>query len=137
MARDVVAVIDDWPASRGAVADAIDIAQAEHARLTLVARYAEPSPWLSLAGLGGMWVDRDALRRDAQEEALAALDAALAIVPAELPVDTHVASRHRCSALARSAAIVVDSSRRRRLVTEVQPRPWPRYSLRGNELSTI
>lgn len=130
MVRHVVALIGSWPASRGAVADAIDIAQAERARLTLVARYEEPSAWLSLALLGGLWVDRDEVRRDAQTEAQAALEAALATVPADLPVTTRIASSEGCAALAADRSeLVLDGA---------QPAPvggpWRRHSLRGSGL---
>ena len=86
MFRRLLVAFDDSPHARRALAEAIDLAQANHGRLTVIAVLPGPSLWLGAAvevpvNLGG-------LEPSLEPEFQAMLDRAVRSVPAEIPVVT-------------------------------------------------
>jgi nucleotide-binding universal stress UspA family protein len=77
------------PSSRARVAmlDAVELARATNARLTLLTVVKEPSDW-AVAGDYDLVVERAEHQRQMEIAAQEALDAALAAVPADLSVTT-------------------------------------------------
>jgi nucleotide-binding universal stress UspA family protein len=84
--RDILVAIDGSAHAARALAEAIDLAAAAHARLTILTSVPDPSTWL-LAGApytGG--IDFEALERESEQEYSDLLEAAVAAVPDGVPV---------------------------------------------------
>jgi nucleotide-binding universal stress UspA family protein len=92
--RDILVAIDGSAHATRALAEAIDVAQVGHARLTILTSAPDPSTWL-LAGApytGG--VDFEALERENEREHADLLEAAVTSVPDDVPV-TKILARGR------------------------------------------
>jgi nucleotide-binding universal stress UspA family protein len=85
MFRNILVAIDGSPDAEQALTQAIDLAEAEHTRLTLFSALVAP-PAAAYAGLSGDVVAR--LIRDAEAEAQAILRAAVERVPEQVSVTT-------------------------------------------------
>jgi nucleotide-binding universal stress UspA family protein len=84
MFRRILVAFDDSPHARRGLAEAIDLAQATHAQLTLISVVPRPSAWVS-AGYE-VPVPRDDLAGRLEGECKAALEVAVSAVPRDLPV---------------------------------------------------
>ena len=85
MFRNLLVALDDSEHARRALSEAIDLAQATHARLTILTVATEPADWALAAGFT-VPINLDDLRVEAEQSALALLDAAVDTVPSDLPV---------------------------------------------------
>jgi nucleotide-binding universal stress UspA family protein len=85
MFHRILVACDGSSHARGALADAIELAQAHHARLTLIA--VAPVPALWLGGAGELPIDLGGAE-SLEQEYRSILDRAAATVPADLPVTT-------------------------------------------------
>jgi nucleotide-binding universal stress UspA family protein len=84
MFRRILVAFDDSSHARRALAEAVDLAQAAHAQLTLISVVPRPSAWIS-AGYD-VPVPRDDLAKQLEGECKEALDVAVSAVPHDLPV---------------------------------------------------
>jgi nucleotide-binding universal stress UspA family protein len=84
MFRNILVAIDGSRHADEALMDAIDLAESEHARLSLFTAIVPP-PTVAYLGAGTAAVD---LAQDAEANAAAVLQRAVASVPANLPVTT-------------------------------------------------
>jgi nucleotide-binding universal stress UspA family protein len=87
MFRSILVPIDGSPHAAAALSQAIDIAAAQGARLTLLCAW-HCSAWYSTAASAG--VDMQQLEADLEVEARAIVEAGRARVPAGIPVATEV-----------------------------------------------
>lgn len=85
MFRRILAAVDDSAAADAVLAEAVDLAHTSNATLTVMTVQPPASPWV-LAGGGYVAVNVDALEQQAQRASRRTLDAAIARVPADLPV---------------------------------------------------
>ena len=85
MFRNILVAIDGSPHADRALAQAIDLAQSEHARLTLMTAVVAP-PSMAYFGASGQAVTR--LSRDAEKQAQATLTHARDRVPSDVSVTT-------------------------------------------------
>jgi nucleotide-binding universal stress UspA family protein len=96
--RRILVAFDGSDGAWAALGRAIDIAQREHALLTIAAVVPEPSPWIGM-GLVSVPYSREGLRRDAQRAMEQALAAARDEVPATVSVTTRLLSGRPSRAL--------------------------------------
>ena len=115
MFHDILVAVDDSPHARLALEHAIDLAESEHARLTLMTAIVQPPPtaYYGAAGEGA-----SALAVDAEAHAQKTLCCARDGVPADVPVTTILTRDPIGTALVRQVAeghhdLVVMGSRRR------------------------
>jgi nucleotide-binding universal stress UspA family protein len=85
MFHRILVACDGSPHAQGALADAIELAQAHRARLTLIAVVPVPALWVGAAG--GLPIDLGGAESPEQEYR-SILDRAVAAVPADVPVTT-------------------------------------------------
>ena len=90
MFHNILVAVDGSPAAEQALAQAIDLAQREHTRLTLMTGISKP-PWIAYGGLSGMPLDQ--IDADARSWAEAVLRRARDRVPDDLPVTTIVTDK--------------------------------------------
>jgi nucleotide-binding universal stress UspA family protein len=83
--RSILVAIDGSPDARQALRDAIDLAQSEHARLTIFSAVPVP-PAFAYTTPGGLALDDFAEK--AQQETEAIIDQALALVPEDVSATT-------------------------------------------------
>lgn len=86
MFRNLLVAIDGSPHAERALAEAIDLAEAGNARLTIITSLPDPSSWLLGGAAYSGGIDYDALARATEREYADLLDAAAANVPQNLPV---------------------------------------------------
>ena len=97
--RRILAVLESRPSDEDVVRRAAEVAVAGGGYLTLVAVVPRPFPFANATPYCYPRVTRDELRRDAQ----AALTRATALVPADVPVRTHVGEGRPRAVVARYA----------------------------------
>lgn len=103
MFRRILVAVDDSAAARRVLAEAVDLACTNNATMTVMTVQPPANPWV-LGGGGYVAVNADELEQQAQRASRRALDAAIARVPADLPVT----AIHRRGAI---AAAIVDQAR--------------------------
>jgi nucleotide-binding universal stress UspA family protein len=86
MFRNILAAIDGSRHAERALAEAIDLAQSNHAALTVMASVPDPSGWLLSGGAYGGGLDFEALMDESEREYQELLEQAVASVPQDLPV---------------------------------------------------
>jgi nucleotide-binding universal stress UspA family protein len=92
MFRNILVAFDGSPPAEVALRHAIDLAQAEGARLTLLTASPSYLDVASRAMAGGTTINLDEVAQQLQDDAKATLDAASAQIPASVPSETVVAS---------------------------------------------
>jgi nucleotide-binding universal stress UspA family protein len=85
MFHRILVAVDSSPHAQRALAEAVDLAQAGHAKLTVMMVISEPSAWV-MSGSLGIPISRVALREQTDRACEAVLDAAVEAVPDDLPV---------------------------------------------------
>jgi nucleotide-binding universal stress UspA family protein len=121
MFRDILVAVDGSPDAGQALAQAIDLADSQHARLTLFSALAAP-PAVAYAGVSGEVAA--ALIRDAETESESILRCAVELVPDDVSVSTILSSEPVRPALLREIKegrhdLVVMGSRGRGAVRSV------------------
>ena len=86
MFRNVLVSIDGSPHGAAALAEAIDVATQNNARLTIMTSVPDPSSWLLSGGPASGGVDFEALAADTEREYRELLESAVDQVPKEIPV---------------------------------------------------
>jgi nucleotide-binding universal stress UspA family protein len=86
MFRNILVAVDGSPHAKRALAEAVDIAQGSHARLTVMTSVPDHGSWLGGGAAYGGGVDTRALAEETEREYQRLLDAAVNTVPADLPV---------------------------------------------------
>ena len=89
MFRRILVALDGSAHADKALAEAIDLAEATHGRLTLLAAVTEPSTWL-LTGSFAVSANVEELKRKVEEEYERMLRAAAETVPQDIPCQTVV-----------------------------------------------
>src|SRR3954470_11738869 len=87
MFRRLLVPLDSSPHARQALSEAIDLAKTNNARLTVMTVVPEPSAWASLAAADAA-VSLGALNEQVERGYQRILDAAVEIIPQDLPVKT-------------------------------------------------
>lgn len=83
MFRNILVAVDGSSAALRALEAAVDLAQTNRSRLTVMTCVPDTSTWL--IGAGGVTVDLERLAREADAEYAALLDAAVDMVPLDVP----------------------------------------------------
>ena len=86
MFRNLLAAIDGSDHAARALAEAVDIAQGAHARLTVLTSIPDPSSWLFEGSTYSVGVDFEVIANQTRREYQQLLDQAVATVPEDLPV---------------------------------------------------
>lgn len=86
MFRDILVAIDGSADARRALGEAIDLAERNNARLTILASVPDPSGWLLTGGAYVGAIDFTALAEESEREYRTLLEEAAAAVPDDLPV---------------------------------------------------
>lgn len=86
MFRNILVAIDGSPHAQRALEEAVDLAEAEKARLTVMTCVADPAAWLIGGSAYSGAIDFEALSNEAERESQEALDQAVDSIPADLPV---------------------------------------------------
>jgi nucleotide-binding universal stress UspA family protein len=81
----ILVAVDTSPHAQAALVEAVDLAQTNHARLTVMMVISEPSAWWMMGSLG-VPISPVVLREQADRSCEAILDAAMNAVPDDLPV---------------------------------------------------
>lgn len=89
MFRNLLVALDDSEHARRALSEAIDLAEATNAHLSILTVATEPADWALAAGFT-VPINLDDLRAEAERSALALLDAAVDTVPSDLPITRHL-----------------------------------------------
>jgi nucleotide-binding universal stress UspA family protein len=86
MFRNILVAIDGSAHAARALEEAVDLAQAGKARLTVITCVPDPAAWLIGGAAYSGGIDFEALSREAEREAQGVLDAAVQTIPQDLPV---------------------------------------------------
>lgn len=89
MFRRLLVALDSSSHAHRALAEAIDLARANNAHLTVLTVVADPSDWALGSGFVAP-VNLEELKKQAEESCQATLDAAIDTVPDDLPVTRHL-----------------------------------------------
>jgi len=84
--RDILAAIDGSPHGARALTEAVELAQAYNASLTVMTSVPDPSVWLVTGGAYGGQLNYETLVAESEREYSELLERAVAGVPQELPV---------------------------------------------------
>jgi nucleotide-binding universal stress UspA family protein len=97
MFRNILVAIDGSEHAARALAEAIDLAQAGHGRLTVITSVPDPSAWLIGGSAYSGGIDFERLAQESEREYTDALEQAVESVPDDLPV-TKVLAHGRAGA---------------------------------------
>ena len=86
MFRNILVAIDGSAHAARALAEAIDLAERDHARLTIMTSVPDPSSWLLSGGGYGGAIDYAALGKETEREYQDLLERAVAQVPQDVSV---------------------------------------------------
>jgi nucleotide-binding universal stress UspA family protein len=86
MFRNILVAIDGSPHARRALEEAVDLAEAARARLTVITCVPDPAAWLIGGSPYSGGIDFAALSREAEQEAQTVLDQAVETIPDDVPV---------------------------------------------------
>jgi nucleotide-binding universal stress UspA family protein len=84
--RNILAAIDGSPHGARALEEAVDLAQAYNAKLTVITSVPDPSTWLVTGGAYGGQLNYEALAAEAEREHRELLEHAVDGIPGDLPV---------------------------------------------------
>jgi len=90
MFRNILVAVDGSPHGERALAEAVELAQRNHGRLTVMTSVPDPSVWLLTGGAYGGGIDQQALLDEVEQEYQQLLDRAVDSVPADVSVTKHL-----------------------------------------------
>lgn len=86
MFRNILVAIDGSPHGARALGEATDLAEQNHARLTVITSVPDPSAWLLGGGTYGGAIDYESLQEETEREYHDLLEEAVASVPQDVSV---------------------------------------------------
>jgi nucleotide-binding universal stress UspA family protein len=86
MFRNILVAIDGSPHAERALEEAMDLAEAAKARLTVITCEPDPATWLIGGAAYSGGIDFESLAKEADQEAEAVLDHAVDSIPDDVPV---------------------------------------------------